>query len=47
MTDVENLTEITDTRIIVTRLCKLFYQLGWVTGTVQIHKFNLIKSFVH
>lgn len=33
MSEVENLTKIQDLRTIVTRLCKLFYNLGWVTGT--------------
>lgn len=33
MSEVENLTQVRDTRVIVTRLCRLFYNLQWVTGT--------------
>lgn len=33
MSNVENLVQIQDPRKIVTRLCQLFYGLGWVTGT--------------
>lgn len=33
MCEVENLAQVRDTRVIVTRLCRLFYNLQWVTGT--------------
>ena len=33
MSETENLTQVSDIRVIVTRLCRLFYNLQWVTGT--------------
>ena len=33
MSEVENLAQVRDTRVVVTRLCRLFYNLQWVTGT--------------